>query len=46
VGDTVAADGTRKWLLDVGAGNCHRNRVYTGDRAGYLVHIVAGRLRT
>ena len=39
------ADGTRKWLLDVGQRQRRRNGVHPRGRPRHAVHLVAGRLR-
>ena len=43
--DTTAADGTRKWLLDVGQRQRRRGGLHPRGRPRHAVHLVAGGLR-
>ena len=43
--DTTAADGTRKWLLDVGTGNAIETVFIPETRSRHAVHLVPGGLR-
>jgi 23S rRNA (adenine2503-C2)-methyltransferase len=45
VRDSTAADGTRKWLLDVGSAQRDRVGLHSRRRSRHAVHLVAGRLR-
>ena len=45
ISEHTSADGTVKWLFDVGAGNAIETVFIPEDDRGTLVHLIAGRLR-